>query len=238
MKKSVNTLSSGSTKDYTDLIDFVPENVKGIIFDYGGTLDSRGDHWSRIILDGWRHAGLNIDIDEFCRAYIHGERYLAYPGVIDPSDTFFEVMLKKIEAESSVLDPVPDGRTCERVARYCYDTARTCTSESKLTLEALSRRWPLVLVSNFYGNLDAVLEDFGLNGYFKAVIESAKVGLSKPDPEIFRLGVEALGLQPEEVLVIGDSMDKDILPAASIGCPTLLIDGRPWPPTSENEAQG
>ena len=104
-------------------------------------------------------------------------------------------------------------------------------------LEKLSQDYPLAVVSNFYGNLDAVLEDFGLRRFFTAVIESARAGVRKPDPAIFRLGAEALGLPPAQILAIGDSMDKDIIPAAATGCRTLLIEGRPWPPISESAAQ-
>ena len=38
--------------------------IKGIIFDYGGTLDSRGDHWSHIILDAYRGSGRDITISK------------------------------------------------------------------------------------------------------------------------------------------------------------------------------
>ena len=54
------------------------------------------------------------------------------------------------------------------------------------------------------------------------------VGVRKPDPAIFALGVEALGLRPEEVLVIGDSYKKDILPARSLGCRTAWLKGKGW----------
>ena len=86
----------------------------------------------------------------------------------------------------------------------------------------------MVLVSNFYGNIAAVLADFGLSHYFKAIVESAVVGVRKPDPRIFGLGVEALGMKAREVLVVGDSLGKDILPAESIGCRTAWIKGRRW----------
>ena len=66
----------------------------------------------------------------------------------------------------------------------------------------------MVLVSNFYGNVQAVLADFNLLQYFESIIESAVVGVRKPDPQIFRLGVDALGMKPEEVLVVGDSYKK------------------------------
>ncbi len=86
----------------------------------------------------------------------------------------------------------------------------------------------MVLVSNFYGNVEAVLTDFDLRRYFKAIIESAVVGVRKPDPQIFRLGVEALGMKPENVLVVGDSYKKDIIPAETIGCRTAWLKGKGW----------
>ena len=84
----------------------------------------------------------------------------------------------------------------------------------------LSKEYPLVLVSNFYGNIQTILDDFHLN-YFQSIIESAVVGIRKPDSRIFQLGVDALHMIPEEVLVVGDSFDKDILPATAIGCKTV-----------------
>ena len=52
--------------------------------------------------------------------------------------------------------------------------------------------------------------------------------MRKPDPRIFQLGVEALGLEPTEVAVIGDSYSKDIIPAKSIGCKTVWFKGIGW----------
>ena len=86
----------------------------------------------------------------------------------------------------------------------------------------------MVLVSNFYGNIAVVLQEFGFEGLFQHIIESAVVGIRKPDPRIFTLGVEALGLTPEEVTVVGDSMDKDIIPAKKAGCHTVWFKGEGW----------
>ena len=92
----------------------------------------------------------------------------------------------------------------------------------------LKERAPLVLVSNFYGNIAVVLREFGLDGIFQQIVESAVVGIRKPDPRIFTLGVEALGLEPGEVVVVGDSIDKDILPARQAGCQTVWYQGEGW----------
>ena len=92
----------------------------------------------------------------------------------------------------------------------------------------------MVLVSNFYGNVESVLSDFGLRHFFDSIIESAVVGVRKPDPKIFALGVEALGLEPEQVLVVGDSYKKDIVPAESLGCTVLWLKGKGW--TADEDA--
>lgn len=213
----------------------IDHDVKGIIFDYGGTLDSRGDHWSHIIREAYGKVGVSVGIDDFIDAYVYAERALAANRIVVPGDTFRELMEKKIAIELQRLSE----RGCiaesllekaDEIAGYCYDHARECVGESAAVLRKLAPCYPMVLVSNFYGNINAVLEDFGIGRYFLSVIESAVVGVRKPDPAIFRMGVEALGLPPAQVLVVGDSYSKDIVPARTLGCKTFMIDGRQWPP--------
>lgn len=215
-------------------------DIKGIIFDYGGTIDSRGTHWSEVIWDGYLAAGVNIDKSVFRDAYVHAERELAKTPHILPDDNFYDLLLKKMKielgylVEKSVI-PASDAETlAPDIARYCYDRARECVEEARPVLDRLAGSYPMVLVSNFYGNIESVLSDFNLLGYFRSIIESAVVGIRKPDPRIFSLGVEALGLKPSEVLVVGDSYKKDIIPAESIGCKVAWLKGKGW--TADEDA--
>lgn len=216
------------------------ENIKGIIFDYGGTIDSRGDHWSEVIDRAYRACGLVIEREAFRDAYVFAERRLARERIILPGDNFHQLMLKKIRIEMEYLaengiiplSQLSDG-TVERVAFECYQAARNCVTEATPVLEALAARFPMVLVSNFYGNVDEVIRDFGIRHLFQGIIESAVVGVRKPDPRIFMLGVVALGLEPQQVLVVGDSIRKDIEPARSIGCRVAWIKGKGWTPEED-----
>ncbi len=216
------------------------ENIKGIIFDYGGTIDSHGDHWSEIIWEGYARAGVSVDKETFRRAYVETEREFARRPVITPDDTFADVMAKKMESEMGYLAQwgaiSADEATSKApvAAAYCYAAARASVDDARPTLDYLAARYPLVLVSNFYGNIGSVLSDFALSHYFKTVVESAVVGVRKPDPAIFALGVKALGLEPRQTLVVGDSYRKDILPARSLGCATAWLKGRGW--TAEEDA--
>jgi putative hydrolase of the HAD superfamily len=214
--------------------------VKGIIFDYGGTIDTRGDHWSHIIDAGWKNAGINVDIDTFRTCYVHAERELARERIILPGDNFHVLLLKKMRIEMQKLAELGGiaeadiEAKAQQAADWCYKYARTCVTEAADVLSKLAERYPMQLVSNFYGNVDEVLRDFGIRQYFNGIIESAVVGVRKPDAHIFLLGCVALGLQPDEVLVVGDSLKKDILPARSLGCQTAWIKGRGW--TADEDA--
>lgn len=207
--------------------------VRGIIFDYGGTIDTRGDHWYHIIARGWRHAGMDVDDATLRHCYVEAERELARNRHILPCDNFYDLLLKKMQLEFGYLDRPVDPAVPAAVARFCYDYAKECIEEARPVLAALSEQFPMVLVSNFYGNVDTVLRDFDLRQYFQGIIESAVVGVRKPDARIFSLGVTALGMEPGEVLVVGDSLRKDILPARSIGCQTAWIKGLGWTPDED-----
>lgn len=215
--------------------------IKGIIFDYGGTIDSRGVHWSEIIWDGYQAAQIDVDNESFRECYVFAERELARVRHILPHHNFYDLLLIKMRIELGYLaeqgkinSEIVEEKALE-VAKYCYNQARECIEEARPTLEALAAQYPMVLVSNFYGNVESVLEDFDVRKYFGTIVESAVVGVRKPDPKIFALGVEAIGLAAEDVLVIGDSYRKDIVPAESLGCQVLWIKGKGW--TADEDAQ-
>lgn len=215
-----------------------------ILFDYGGTLDTRARHWAHILLEGYREAGIPVTEAQFREAYVHGERALARSPLILPQDDFHALLLKKLEQETRfLLDQglwKPSGaereRACRAVARYADDYARDCVAESRLVLDELRRAGRrMVIVSNFYGNLPAVLRAYGLDRFFSAVVESAVVGVRKPDPAIFRLGVEALGCRAGEAVVVGDSYTKDIVPAKQAGCRAVWFKGEDWTDEAHDE---
>lgn len=209
--------------------------IKGIIFDYGGTLDTNSLHWSEVLWEGFEYAAVPVTKAQFREAYVYAERALARHPYIQPEHNFLDLLRIKVDLETQQLvseghlqaDEVLRCQLVEAVAQYCYAYVLRVLEVSRPVVEHLARRFPLVLVSNFYGNIHTILRDFRLE-YFQAVVESAVVGVRKPDPQIFRLGVEALGLPAEEVVVVGDSFSKDIAPARSLGCQTVWMKGIGW----------
>lgn len=199
--------------------------IKGYIFDYGGTLDTGGQHWGKVIWHAYERQHVPVSEAAFREAYVHAERTLGRNPIIQPDFTFRRTLEEKLRIELDFLR-LPQYQQAvvdDLYALTCAETAR-----SREVLLQLRERYPMVLVSNFYGNIATVLREFRLDGIFHTIVESAVVGVRKPDPRIFTLGVEALGLRPDEVIVVGDSMDKDIIPARQAGCHTVWFQGEGW----------
>lgn len=210
-------------------------DVDGLIFDYGGTLDTNSVHWSEVLWKGYQNAGVPVTKDVFRDAYVHGERTLAKNHIIKPHHNFLDLLKIKVEIETGYLrdcsawlvDEPKRLAISDSIAEFCYNHVLRVLERSREILRCLSEKYPMVLVSNFYGNINTILDDFKLK-FFDSVIESAVVGIRKPDPRIFQLGVDALKMPAERTVVIGDSYSKDIVPAHSIGCRTIWIKGIGW----------
>ncbi len=216
---------------------------KNLLFDYGGTLDTAALHWFYVFQKAYAHCGLTVPEDRLRQAYVEGERALARTPVIAPTDNFLTLLYKKVHIQMEALadQGFPDfqkparNAAAEAVAAYCDNYAREEVVRSAAVLEKLAESHRLFVVSNFYGNLRTVLRTYGIDGFFDEVIESAVVGVRKPMPAIWQLGVDAAGGKAGQCTAIGDSYSKDIVPAAAVGCETVWFKGREWEEKSYDE---
>jgi len=81
----------------------------------------------------------------------------------------------------------------------------------------------LGIISNSDGRVAAALEAAGLRHHFDVVVDSALVGVEKPDPAIFRAALEALEVAPAEALYVGDLYEVDVLGARAAGMEAVLL---------------
>ena len=207
-----------------------------ILFDFGGTLDTQGCHWGKMLWHGYEAMGVPVTEEQFREAYVYAERKLGSEPLIHANDTFRRMLSVKLGLEFDYLlekrwltvDEQGARKMQTELENHIYNKVETTIGSSKNVLEQLRKRYRLGLVTNFYGNMSVVLKEFQLSNLFEIVTESAVVGVRKPSPEIFRKTVAAMQVEPREVLVVGDSYTKDILPAHEIGCRTCWIKGEGW----------
>jgi HAD superfamily hydrolase (TIGR01509 family) len=87
------------------------------------------------------------------------------------------------------------------------------------------------VISNSNGSVGSILEETGLARHLDFVIDSALVGVEKPDPRIFRLGLQQAAVGAHEAVYVGDLYSVDVLGARRVGLEAILLDpGGFWGP--------
>ena len=206
--------------------------MKGVLIDFGGTIDTDGRHWYKVFKRAYNSVMPGLDDALLRNAYIHAERTLGRTPVIKPEYTFLKTLECKIALQAEYLSD--NGCDISNMQRNllldgCYSIVQdNICNGSRPELLAISESLPMVLVTNFYGNMRSVLKEFDLDSLFYDVVESAVVGVRKPDAAIYNIALERLALPATVVVMIGDSLSKDILPAMEVGCKTIWLKGEQW----------
>ena len=211
-------------------------DIKGILFNFSGTIDTEGSDWFDLIWKEYREIGIPITKSDYLAAHEFAEKEISEKGLIEPWFNFYftlhtklSLQIKDLISKGLLSDNRCTQKYAQQLATICYNMAIMYVRQNEKTLENLVKQYRLGIVAQSYGNLPAVLVDFGLASYFTDVIESSMVNLSKPDKEIFRLSVNALHIEPEETLCVSNSLNSDLLPAKDIGCKTAWLCQRTVP---------
>lgn len=204
----------------------LPGEVRAVFFDAGNTLTYLDVAWisRRLRDDGW-------DMDE--RALTYGLNVTAY-------EASRMALLKRYPTDADRLVPyfcrilelagLPADFTREYAAVLIEEHKanflwRSVPGYVPGTLDELrDRGYMLGVVSNSDGRLKAVLDHCGLTSRFTCIVDSAIVGVEKPDPGIFRLAVDAVETEPGKCIYIGDIFAVDIEGARRAGITGVLLD--------------
>ena len=120
------------------------------------------------------------------------------------------------------LESFLDQLWAEHVRRNLYSLVPTDLGAALDALRSDGVR--VAVVSNSEGMLAKLFDELGILGHFDAVIDSANVGVEKPDPRIFQIALERLGIAPGEARSAGDIYSIDMLGARAAGIAGKLID--------------
>ena len=92
----------------------------------------------------------------------------------------------------------------------------------------------VVVCSNWDWDLEPAIAEAGLDGHFDALVSSAWAGARKPHPRIYRYLLDQTGLDPRDVLFVGDTWGPDVEgPLAAGMTPASLEREGHWPDTTQ-----
>lgn len=118
----------------------------------------------------------------------------------------------------------------DELAQFWFSQFGRCAVEmpdvKQVLAQLKSQAYQLAIVSN--GGHDTrlnTIRGLGIADYFEEIISSGLVGFSKPQPEIFQITAQRLGVLPEHCLYIGDHPINDIQGAKNAGMHALWMQG-------------
>ncbi|PZG21256.1 hydrolase [Nonomuraea aridisoli] len=212
-------------------------SIKGVMFDFSGTLlrIEPVERWLRGGLEA--HGRLVLKDSEIAACADRLARMGAQPGGPTPhevpahladlwrdrdlTDDCHRACFTALAREARLPDPALADALYERTFR---PEAWHPYPDTRDVLAALRRRGvPTAVVSNIGWDLRPVFDFHDLTQYVDVFVLSYETGAKKPDPRIFQLACDSLGLPPDSVLMVGDDPEADT-GAAALGCPVRLVE--------------
>jgi HAD superfamily hydrolase (TIGR01509 family) len=215
--------------------------IRAVMFDFSGTVFrlERDETWLTDLTD---HEGEVLDLEaqaELMRRmtapvtqvveFDEEHRHAWENRDLDPE------LHHKVYIDVLRQSGVPRPEQAEALYRRLVDPARwTPYPDTEAALKGLAAKGvPVAVLSNIAFDIRPAFADRGWDAYVREFVLSFEVGAIKPDPRIFRLAVDRLGVPAEGTLMIGDSEEADG-GARAIGCAFALVD--PLPPAERPDA--
>jgi len=170
-------------------------NIKAIIFDLDGVIC----HTDQYHYQAWKELSdrLGIPFDERDNDRLRGVSRLESLNIIlEKSDCQYSAQQKQAMAEEK-------NETYKKLLMQM--TPEDLPEETLATLRELRARGLLLGIGSSSKNTKLILSRLGLAGFFDAVADGTAITYSKPDPEVFLLAAEKLGVSPAEALVVEDA---------------------------------
>jgi putative hydrolase of the HAD superfamily len=198
---------------------------KAVLFDAGNTLIWL-DH--PFVVKVLREHGVETTTEQLMEAEYAAKLLidrLSRDGSTDDrtrGNLYFAEIFRHAGLHEASFAAVSQRMFARHAEKNLWGNVREGTAE---TLEALrGRGYRLGVISNADGRAEQALDAAGLRPYFELVIDSGLVGVEKPDPRIFHLAAERMGVQPAEALYAGDIFEIDVEGARAAGMRAVLLD--------------
>lgn len=199
----------------------MPRRIETVLLDAGGVLlDLDFAFLSRVIGDRNADETRLARIEAGARFEVDRTRRAGAPAS-DWRD-FFHLVLGRAGVAAADHDAIVDTlwEAHQRVGLWTVPAPG-----GRETVAALSANgFRLAVVSNAEGQVARDLDAAGYGGRFETVVDSHRVGVRKPDPGIFRIALERLGVDARRAVHVGDMPEIDVKGARAAGITPILVD--------------
>lgn len=207
--------------------------IRLVLFDAGGTLIAPRPSWEHHFVEVCAQAGVDVPEDEvfaiFRREMARFGRRVSETDArafsLDEvlSRQFWYRLYTEVLSELSVDEPGELPSMLYRrftefetygLLEHAADAVRAVVETGRLA----------GLLSNWEAWLADLVDHLDLGDLFATVVVSGRVGVEKPDPAIYQMALEAAGVEAGEAVMVGDSLEADVLGPSRIGIRGILLD--------------
>ncbi len=200
-------------------------DLKAVLFDAGNTLIWLDHPW---VVELLREHGVDTSVEALMEAEYGAKLLMDEMARANGMDertrgkVFFAEIFRRVGVADADFPSVAQRMFARHAEKNLWGNVREHTAQ---TLDELRRRgYRLGVISNADGRVEQALDAVGLRPHFELVIDSGVVGIDKPDPRIFQLAAERMGVRPEQAVYVGDIYEIDVVGARAAGMQAVLID--------------
>jgi HAD superfamily hydrolase (TIGR01509 family) len=195
--------------------------LRAVLFDAGNTLVFLD--YARLAAGVGAALDLPLDGSELAQHVPHATHAMERAGGSDQdrAGAYLEALFLQAGVPSHRLGEVRHCLARMHQERHLWSSVAERSAEALARLQQAGLR--LGVVSNSDGRVEQALAAAGLRKYFDVVVDSALVGVEKPDPRIFQAALKALSVKPEEALYVGDLYQVDVVGARAAGIEAILL---------------
>ncbi|MCJ7435219.1 MAG: HAD-IA family hydrolase [Anaerolineales bacterium] len=214
--------------------------IRAILFDLGGTLmfargawDSTHERADMALTESLQAHGLNLDSKTFASRF--RERLHAYYSQRDKElyETTYMSVLEEMLMDDGHKNITGAGARSALDAMFAVTQSNWTLEEDTIpTLTQLeSSGYRMGLISNAGDHKDVLqlVEHFDLRRFFDFVLTSAACYYRKPHPRIFELALAHWNIPASEAIMVGDTLEADIMGAQKAGLLGIWITRRAQP---------
>lgn len=207
--------------------------IRAVFFDWFNTLAHYDPPREEIYRRAFREHNIDISFEQ------------AYRGLLDGDRQFFAlkarglIQYKQLSEAESILTLYP-AAICKAAGISASDevhlkvirqaikgfSSRMVLFEDVLPVfeELKKRKYILGIITNADQSILKLVESLEISRYLQGVITSEQVRAEKPDAAIFKAAYAQAGLNPDEMVYVGDQYKSDVVGANKAGSQGILLD--------------
>jgi len=211
--------------------------IKAVLFDLGETLLDFGKvkttrlfrQGARLSYDFLKSSGQPVgNFEYYCWRNLIALRLRHMISNITKNDVNSSALLRRIGINKGIK---LDKQQWRDFAWFWYEPlSKIAATEPKIKETLISLKGlglKLGILSNTFVNAYSIekhLEQIGILDFFTVRMYSYEFDFRKPDARIFKIAAERIGVPAENIMYVGDRIDKDIIPTLKIGMHAVLKD--------------